>query len=135
MYWHAAMRDDRMLRRIIALLFAFAVLAERVADRSAPVRLLVLWLLRRAAAVAAELVFEETGLPLPAEGFAALGNGPEDALRIAGHFMALAAALAAMLPDEWLFNRPVLRGFASGHLAAGSGRVPIGWRLVLNDTS
>ncbi len=135
MYGHAAMRDDRMLRRIIALLVAFAVLAERVADLSAPVRLLILWILRQAAAVAAECVFEETGQPLPDEGFAAVGNGPVDALRLAAHFRALAAALAAMLPDSCLFGRPARRGFASGHVAPGSERAPVGWWLKPNDTS
>ncbi len=132
---HAATRDDRTLRRIVALLVSFAILAERVADRSGLVRLLVLWLLRRAAAVAEEFVFEETGMPLPAEGFAAPGNGPEEALRLAAHFRVLAAALAAMLPDGWLFDRPARRGFALGHAAPRSSCAEGGWRLEPNDTS
>ncbi len=132
---HAAMRDDRVLRRIVALLVSFAALAERAADRSALVRLLVLWLLRRAAAVAEEFVFEETGMPLPDEGFAAAGNGPEEALRLAAHFRVLAAALAAMLPDACLFARPARRGFASACLATRSDRPMAGWRQEPHDTS
>ncbi len=137
MYGHAAMRDDRMLRRIVALLVALAVLAEQVAHRSAPVRFIVLWLLRRAEAVAAEFVFEETGLPAPAaECIAAADDGPAEALHLAAQFRALAAALAAMLPDtRWLGRRSARRRPAPGHLERDASRLPGGWRYEPNDTS
>ena len=133
----AARGGDRMLRRIIALLVSLAVLAERAAERSWPVRWLVLWILRRAETVVEDFLFDETGTPPPAlEGFAAAGNGPDDALRLAARFRALAAALGALLPlDRRFGRRPARRGFASGHFAPGSGR-PLGsWTREPNDTS
>ncbi len=134
---HGAMRDDRMLRRVVALLVALAVLAEKAAHRSAPVRFIVLWLLRQAEAVAAEFVFEEIGVPaLAADIVAAAGNGPEDAVRLAERLRVLAAALAAMLPDLCLFGRRTARrGLASGPVAPGSGRAPVGRWLRPIDTS
>ena len=53
------MRDyHEMLRRIAAILLALAGLAERVADRSRPVRWLVLWVLQRAETAASAFVAE-----------------------------------------------------------------------------
>jgi hypothetical protein len=46
------------LKRIVALLFSFAGLAERAAGRSYPVRCLVLWLLRRAEIIARDWIAE-----------------------------------------------------------------------------
>ncbi len=134
---HAARRDDRTLRRIAALLVALAVLAEQAAHRSAPVRLIVLWLLRQAEAAAAEFVFEEIGVPaLAADIIAAAGNGPEDAVRLAERLRVLAAALAAMLPDtRWPARRSARRGLASGPVAPCSGRAPVGRWLRPIDTS
>jgi hypothetical protein len=132
-----AIKDERTLRRIVALLFALAVLAERVAVRSWPVRFLVLCLLRRAESAAGAFVFEAAGMPPAAiEGFAAVGNDPADALRLAARFHALAAALGALLPDACrLDRRPARRGFAFGDVASGSGRSLGGWQPKLIDTS
>ena len=47
-----------MLRRTAAILLALAVIAERAANRSRPVRWLVLWILQRAEAVASAYVAE-----------------------------------------------------------------------------
>jgi hypothetical protein len=126
-----------MLRRIIALLVSLAVLAERAADRSSLVRWYVLWLLRRAETVVEDFVFDETGMPSPAvEGIAAAGNGPEDALRLAARFRALAAALIVLLPIGWRFDRrPALRGVAFGDMARSSGRGLRGWPREPYDTS
>jgi hypothetical protein len=92
----AARGDEKRLRRIMALLVAFAALAERAADRSGVVRGLVLWILRRAETVAAAFVLEATGAPPPA--IAGTAAGPSDAHALAARFMALAAALGALLP-------------------------------------
>jgi hypothetical protein len=132
----AARGGERILRRIIALLVSLAVLAERAAERSLPVRWLVLWILRRAETVVEDFVFDETGMPLAVEGFSVAGNGPDDALRLAARFRALAAALAAVLPvARPLDRRLARRGFALGPLAAGSGRFPGNWIREPYDTS
>ena len=125
--------DDRTLRRIIALLLALAVLAERVGARSLPLRCFVFWLLRRAETVAGEFVLDMTGLPPAFGGIAAVGNGPTEALRLARRFRALAAALAALLP---MANRPAPSGDAFGHIAPGLLPVtPAGPAPRSNDTS
>ena len=126
-----------MTRRIIALLVSLAVLAERVADRSSLVRWLVLWILRRAETVVEDFVFDETGMPPPAlDGIALAGNGPDDALRLAASFRALAAALCALLPLACMFGRrPARRSFAFGHFAPGSGLRPGDWTRKPYDTS
>ena len=134
---HAARGNDRMLRRVIALLVALAALAERVADRSPWVRLFVLWILRRAETAAAEFAFEETGMPPAALGrIAAVGNDPENALRLAACFRALAAALRALLPIACPFGRrPALLQYAFGPRAPGTSRRPGGWTPMPFDTS
>ncbi len=117
----AAIGGGRRLRRIMALLLSLAVLAERAAARSFPVRFLVLWLLRQAETVAEELVFEETGIPPSAiAGVAAAGYGAEDALRLAQRLHALADALGALL-------RMALILHPQGGGRACPGRDP-GWR-------
>ncbi|MFN3546217.1 MAG: hypothetical protein ACK4U0_01900 [Mesorhizobium sp.] len=117
-------RYDRTLRRIIATLVALAVLAERAAYRSLPVRWLVLCLLRHAETVVREHVAETTGwdwpdlekafgIDAPEAGFDAgqgagdgradagiatvAGNGPADALALAWRLRALASILGAFL--------------------------------------
>lgn len=104
--------DQRLLRRVIALLAALAVLAERVAGRSAPARFLVLWILRRAESVAADFVFEQAGMPpLAIESTGAVGNDPANALGLAARFHALVAMLCALLPLHCpCHRRPVPRG-------------------------
>lgn len=122
----AARGDDRVLRRVIALLVSLALLAERAAARSLPMRLFVLWLLRLAEAKARDLVLEETGLPpLVVEAFAAAGDGPADARALAARLGALAALLAALLPDLSLpARRPAWRDPAPGHAAQEIRRLP-----------
>jgi hypothetical protein len=126
-----------MLRRIIALLVSLAFLAERAAERSLPVRWLVLWILRRAETVVEDFVFDETGTPPPAtQGFALAGNGREDALRLAARFRAFAAALCALLPLACPFGRrPALGGVAFGHVAPCCRRLPSVWTPNPYDTS
>ena len=89
-----AIRDDRTLGRIVATLVALAVLAERAAGRSYPVRCLVLFILRQAESVAGSFVaeamqtFRPAGLvripPVPNSPDDAIGLGEAAASRIAG---------------------------------------------------
>jgi len=101
---NAAMEDDRrMLRRIVALLFALAGLAERLSDRSPPVRCLVLWILRYAESVARDFVIDtalENGASLtPAVLLIPALHGGDtaaDAMRLAKSFRALAVLLGRL---------------------------------------
>jgi hypothetical protein len=99
------------LERIAALLLSLAVLAERAASRSAPVRFIVLWILRRAEAVAADFVAgTETYEALLDDQWTIApdrsGHTPADALALALSLRLLAlgvqamAAEAAELPGE-----------------------------------
>jgi hypothetical protein len=105
------MRKGRdRLESIAALLLSLAGLAERAATRSAPVRILVLWILRQAEAVAADFVdgapsaviWNDRAITTPDP----LGYGPDDALALAVSLRLLALGVQAMaaeagrLPDE-----------------------------------
>ena len=94
-----AIRDDRTLGRIVATLVALAVLAERAAGRSYPVRCLVLFILRQAESVAGSFVAEavQTFRPAGLVRIPAISNSPADATGLAMRFRALAAALGALL--------------------------------------
>ena len=135
----AARGEERAIRRIMALLVALAVLAERVAVRSCPVRCLVLWVLRRAEAVAAQFVFEATGRPLAGMPVLKIPNDPADAIRLAARFHALAAALGALLAAVCRFNGHAARtGWASVHNPQSPGGPCVnfgGWMPKPNDTS
>ena len=102
MEWERAWREERAaLMRLVALLHAFAGLAERAAGRSAFVRGIVLWILRRAEPVARDFVTGDENL-LPDQGLwpmapAAAGNRPEDALHLAEIFRTLAWLLEAQI--------------------------------------
>lgn len=136
---HAAIGDERAIRRIMALLVALAVLAERVAARSLPVRCLVLCVLRRAEVAAAAFVFEATGTPLAGMPALTIPNDPADAIRLAARFHALAAALGALLAVVGRFNDQAARpGCASGHISQSPGGPSVtldGWTREPNDTS
>ncbi|TYR34889.1 hypothetical protein FY036_03450 [Mesorhizobium microcysteis] len=92
MDWNEALEEERAaLGRIVALLCALAVLAERAAGRSPVVRSVVLWLLRRAEAVARDFVEGDTvcgAMPV-----VRAGTGPADAMRLAASLRALARQL------------------------------------------
>ena len=94
-----------MLRRIVALLFALAGLAERLAGLPRPVRACVLLILRSAEAVARDFVLDtqDHATPHPAC-LDALhgGDSPADAMRLARSFRALAVLLTgwpSAVPD------------------------------------
>jgi len=97
MDFQTATGDDRWLRRYIALLMSFAEIAGEAAGRSEPVRLLVLWILRRADTVMTDIVFEISGEPPCVMQFAGGGSEPEDAMRLAERFLMLAETLVALL--------------------------------------
>ena len=100
MDWNSVSEDNRrMLKRIVALLFALASLAERLTGLPRPLRAFVLRILRSAEAVARDFVLEtkqDYGVPgsLPAC-FGALqgGDSPADAVRLAQSLRVLAVLL------------------------------------------
>ena len=95
---YAANMGERRLRRLMVLLVGLALLAERAAGRSWPVRRLVLWMLRRAEFAVGDYVFAVTGTPPSAfGGIAADENSPAEACRIAASFRMLAAILGGLL--------------------------------------
>lgn len=136
---HVAIRDDGTLGRIAATLIALAALAERAGARSHPVRCLVLWILRRAEAVAREFVAEATRTPPPViEGIIPeIRNGPADAILLAWRFRVLAAALGALLcPAHCSPCRSARPDRALRDFAPRSGLLPLGgWTRKPNDTS
>ena len=124
MDWNLAMEEERrVLKRIVALLFAFAGLAERLCGSSRPVRCFVLLILRYAEAIAGDFVLEtaaECGAPPPVglvmprrHG----GDSPADAARLARSFRAL-AALLDRLADRSIGRRRRGVTQAAGLLAA-----------------
>ncbi len=95
----------RQLRRIVALLLALGLLAERAAGRHGPVRLLVAWVLRHGEAVAADHVLAVTGR-LPAAP-CRLECSDAGCLDLAARFRALAAALSAFVEAAAMAGVPV----------------------------
>ena len=86
-------RDGQALLRLVALLFGFASLAERVAGQPAPVRWLVLAILRSAESVAREFVIGQTGAGDSTCPPGCFSNDATEATRLARSFRALASAL------------------------------------------
>ena len=125
---------DKTLRRIVALFVSLAVLAERAAGRSFPVRFLVLCFLRRAEIVATGYVLEGHGVPPSAcVENAAAGNDPADALLLAARFRALAAALVLLLPAGSSRDcRPARLGSLGEKVLPDASH---GLKLAPNDTS
>lgn len=83
MDWTLAIEQERAaLKRIVALLFALADLAESSCGRSPLVRAFVIWLLRRAEIVARDFVVGEPEILalMPAS---PAGDSPADAMRLA----------------------------------------------------
>jgi hypothetical protein len=132
----AAIGSERALRRIVMLLVALAGLAERAAARSWPVRCFVLWLLRWPETAAAAHFFEVSGMRLPAlAGIASVGNGPADALCLAGRFYLLAAAFGALLPIARPARGPAPRRASVGRAIPNLARFQGEWRPMAHDTS
>jgi hypothetical protein len=96
-------QDGGMLVRIIVMLLSLAALADRAATYPAPVRCVVLWLLRRAEIVtrlfviglAADCGFRaNVAAPVLSRG----RDGPADAAALADAFAILAEVLNELLP-------------------------------------
>ena len=128
---HAAIGNDRTLRRIVTMLVALAALTEQAAVRSFPVRFLTLCILRHAEVVAWAFVADAIGTTRPVSGeVPAAGNGPSDAMLLAARFAALAAVLAALLrPDRPRAGAPVSAAHFIPVLPAGC------WTRKPHDTS
>lgn len=104
--------EREVLKRILALLFSFAYLAERAARRSYPIRCLVLWALRRAEAVARDCIGDGGAEDLHWNTPIAVlqRNSQAEALHLAQRFRALAKALKREIRLEEQFARSFMRG-------------------------
>ncbi|HHZ08817.1 MAG TPA: hypothetical protein GX405_08585 [Rhizobiales bacterium] len=95
-----AAQEKGRLQDIAAILLGLALLAERAAARSFPVRFLVLAILSRAEAIAWCFVAREIAAGWPdtpcLDEPPAAGHGPTDALLVALRLRMLAAALGAL---------------------------------------
>lgn len=118
----AAEMNGKRLRRIAALLLAFAGLAERAGTRSLAIRLLVLLVLRLGEDIAWRYAARLTdGLPARPVHPASLPgrDGPGEAARLARSFRILAAVLFALAPVP-------SAGWRGGSCAGSCGGVPAG---------
>ncbi len=96
MDWKLAIKEERAaLKRIVALLFALADLAQSVSRRSPRVRRFVIWVLRQAEIVAWDLVIgqPEAPAPMPPSLFSDSLADPDEAMRLALSFRDLAREL------------------------------------------
>lgn len=94
MNWKGAIEQERAaLMRLVALLGALADLAELAAGRSPAIRGFVLWVLRRAEAIAWEFVADGRDVPIAPMPLGPAGARPADAVRLAASLRALARQL------------------------------------------
>ena len=104
---------DGTLKSIAALLISFAAISERTITATAPLRFVVLWILRYAESVAWNLVAKEVfGDDVPPDAHYSpirTGNGAEDAALLALSFRALADALNKLAREEEMFERRLAR--------------------------
>ncbi len=102
MNWAAGMEaEETMLRRIVALLYSLANLAEQAAVRSPAIRHLVLLFLRPAESLAREMVIRDSrhfGVAVPELLVAdRSGDSADDAMRFARRFRELASTLERLV--------------------------------------
>lgn len=101
MDWAAGMEAETMLRRIVALLYSLANVAEQAAGRSPAIRHLVLLFLRPAESLAREMVIRDSqhfGVALPELLVAdRVCGSADDAMRFARRFRALALTLESLV--------------------------------------
>ena len=94
MDWKLAMKEERAaLKRIVALLFALADLAEFAGRRSPLVRRFVIWVLRQAETVARDFVIGEPEMPTSSMPAGPADDSPAEAMRLAQSFRDLAREL------------------------------------------
>lgn len=106
--------DRQALKRIVALLFAFAELADRAGAAPRPIRVIVLWLLRAVELIAREFVIdvaEECGVDSSLAVLPDAHDIADDASRLARSFAALATLLADLTRRS---PPPLARGRISG---------------------
>jgi hypothetical protein len=123
-------RHERMMRRIIALLVAFAALADRAASCCHPVRFLLLLLLRRAETLARDYVADVMlvdGLWFD-DGMECTSR-PQDAALLAERFRLLAEELVGLLAPALRFGAPLARADACPTRSA-SRRAPASARFA-----
>ena len=145
MHWNAGNgRDHEALRRLAVVLLTLAAIAESVARRSAPVRIILLWLLSRAEVRTREFAFAAgAGDALASVSLGSpvlLSGGSGEAARLVRAFRAHAAiffALARQARQWLLLARPhkTARQFANRRSLAGHGRRPGASHLSFTDTS
>lgn len=99
MDWNSK-QDRQALKRIVALLFAFAALAELASSKPRALRAAVLWLLRPAEALGRDFVFRMVGdwggsivRPVQASSL----DEPDHFIRLARSFQALAELLGDLI--------------------------------------
>jgi hypothetical protein len=127
--WNRSVERRRdVLERILALLLALAVLADRAAGLSAAKRLHVLAILGRGEAEARILIVE-MAFGAPAEAAAAPPAAAGDAGRLAAGFRVLALALGALLAQA-RGRSPCRHASAPVLLPGRKPRRPEGWRAV-----
>lgn len=108
--------DRQALKRIVALLIAFATLAELASSKPRPLRAAVLWLLRSAEAISRDFVSATVedcgGLGISAR-LPSIDEA-DDSIRLAHSFRALAELLGdvmrcslASLPSGGISRRPI----------------------------
>ncbi len=91
MDWRLAIEEERAaLKRVVALLFVLADLAELACGRSRTVHRLVLWILQHAEIVARDFVTGAREIPPASVPVDAAGGWRADAMRLAASFRALA---------------------------------------------
>jgi hypothetical protein len=119
--------EREMLKRIVALLFSFAGLAQRASGRSYPVRCLVLWALRRAEVVARDWITEGSAEDLQWNSPISVlhRNSRVEALHLAQNFRALAHALKREIRLEERLARQLMRGEVSLDTADAPARALI----------
>lgn len=139
--------ETMVLKRIIAVLFSLADMAERAAGRSFPVRAFLLWVIRRVEGPAWGLLEEADDNLEPFS--VANGNTPADALALAASLRMVALALQYELARDRVFEawwdqepavqentvagaRPTERGGRLSRLASAMGRclLPAGFAAV-----
>ena len=93
-------QDRQALKRIVALLMAFAALAELASSKPRPLRAAVLWLLRSAEAIARDfvsaMVEDCEGLGIPPAHLSSLDEA-DAGIRLAHSFRALAELLGDVM--------------------------------------
>ena len=131
MDWNSDKENNgQALMRIVALLSGFAMLAERVAGQSAPVRLLVILILRSAESVAREFVTGRTDIGHSTYPPGRVSDDTAEATRLARSFRALASALELLCSIfVYAARRP-----ADGDIEHDAGRA-CQWAIPLLGTS